>query len=106
MKVASQMAQCIDIETRVVNLGHLQRGGSPVPFDRILATRFGVKAVELLAAETYSRMVALRGTSIESVSLADAVSKQNLVDPSCELIATAEALGICMGQIIICKMII
>ncbi len=97
-EVASQMAQCIDIETRVVTLGHLQRGGSPVPFDRILATRFGVKAVELLAAETYSRMVALRGTSIESVSLADAVSKQNLVDPSCELIATAEALGICMGR--------
>ncbi len=97
-EVASQMSHSIDIETRVVTLGHLQRGGSPVPFDRILATRFGVKAVELIANHSYNKMVALKGTTIESVNLRDAVSRQNLVDPAGDLVATAEALGICMGR--------
>lgn len=97
-RVATDMAQCIDIETRVVTLGHLQRGGAPVPFDRILATRFGVKATELVASGEFGKMVALKGTCIESVDLAAAVSKQNLVDPASELVATAEALGICMGR--------
>ena len=97
-EIADQMSHCIDIETRVVTLGHLQRGGSPVPYDRILATRFGVKAVELIAAQEYSKMVSLKGTKIESVDLSSAVSQQNLVDPDCELVATAESLGICMGR--------
>ena len=96
--VADQMSHCIDIETRVVTLGHLQRGGAPVPFDRILATRFGVKAVELIAAQNYNKMVSLKGTKIESVELADAVSQQNLVDPDGDLVATAESLDIFMGR--------
>ncbi|MCW8858710.1 MAG: 6-phosphofructokinase, partial [Deltaproteobacteria bacterium] len=97
-QVARQMAQCIDIETRVVILGHLQRGGSPIPYDRILATRFGVKAVELIARGAYGRMVALKGRKISDVEIVNAVSHLNLVDPDGELVATAEALGIMVGR--------
>jgi 6-phosphofructokinase len=51
-------------------LGHIQRGGSPSPFDRILATRFGVAAVDLIAADRFGMMVALRGESVVSVDVA------------------------------------
>ena len=97
-RVARQLAKCSDIETRVVILGHLQRGGSPAPYDRILATRFGVKAVELIAREAYGRMVALKGQSVVDVEIASAVSQLNLVDPDGELVATAESLGIMVGR--------
>jgi 6-phosphofructokinase 1 len=56
-------------ETRVTVLGHLQRGGSPTVFDRVLATRYGVAAVEAIEAEHFGVMVALRGTKIVTVSL-------------------------------------
>lgn len=97
-QVAAQVRQYLDMETRVVTLGHLQRGGSPTPYDRILASRFGVKAVELIAKQQYGRMVALKGRSVEDVEIAQAVSRLNLVDPSGELVATAEALGIMVGR--------
>ena len=64
----------IDIPTRVVVLGHIQRGGSPTVFDRILGTRLGVKAVELISMENYGYMVALKSNQIESVPLEKAVS--------------------------------
>ena len=96
--MAGQLAKCTDIETRVVILGHLQRGGSPTPYDRILATRFGVKAVELIAREAYGRMVALKGQSVVDVEIASAVSQLNLVDPDGELVTTAESLGIMVGR--------
>ena len=96
--VARQLALCTDIETRVVILGHLQRGGSPTPYDRILATRFGVRAVDLIARENYGQMVALKGQKVVSVEIAAAVSHLNRVDPAGELVATAEALGIMVGR--------
>lgn len=97
-EVARQIESCMDMETRVVILGHLQRGGSPDPYDRILASRFGVKAVELIEKQLYGRMVALRGREVVDVDLASAVSKLNLVDPHGELVATAESLGIMVGR--------
>ncbi len=97
-QVARQIEQCNDIETRVVTLGHLQRGGSPSPFDRILASRFGVKAVELVAQGGYGKMVALKGTQVIGVEIASAVAHLNLVDPDGELVATAEALGVMVGR--------
>lgn len=97
-QVARQMAHCVDIETRVVILGHLQRGGSPIPYDRILATRFGVKAVELVERKAFGRMVALKGRNIVDVDIASAVSQLNQVDPDGELVKTAEALGIMVGR--------
>jgi len=75
-------------ETRVVILGHIQRGGSPTAFDRILATRFGVKAMTLVHQGDFGKMVALHGTQIVAVPLAEAAKSPRLVDP--ELYETAE----------------
>jgi 6-phosphofructokinase 1 len=70
----------MNVETRVTILGHIQRGGSPTAHDRVLATRFGVAAVELIKNEDYGKMVALQGDKIVPVTLDDAVSKLKTVD--------------------------
>jgi 6-phosphofructokinase len=75
-------------ETRVTILGHVQRGGTPVAFDRVLATRFGVAALRAAAAGRFGAMVALRGTAIVEVPLAEALAAPKLLDP--ELYETAE----------------
>ncbi|MBU1870371.1 MAG: 6-phosphofructokinase [Candidatus Omnitrophica bacterium] len=67
-------------ETRVSVLGHIQRGGTPTAFDRVLGTRFGVKAVELVMKEKFGRMVALSGNKIVDVALSEAVSSLKTVD--------------------------
>jgi len=68
------------IETRVVVLGHLQRGGSPTAFDRILATRYGIAAIDLVHEGKFGRMVAIQGNKIASVSLKDVAGKRKTVD--------------------------
>jgi phosphofructokinase-like protein len=68
------------IDTRHANLGYVQRGGSPSAFDRVLATRFGVKAFELVLEKQWGQMVALRGSKVVSVPLDDAVRKIKLLD--------------------------
>lgn len=85
-------------EVRVSVLGHIQRGGSPSPYDRVLGTRFGVKAVNLIAQGEFGKMVCLRGERVEAVQIADAVGKLKMVDPAGELAATARAIGICFGD--------
>ena len=75
-------------ETRVTILGHVQRGGTPTAFDRVLATRFGIAAVDAASDGDYGRMVALQGTAIVRVPLADAVRELKTLDP--ELYETAE----------------
>jgi 6-phosphofructokinase 1 len=68
-------------------LGHVQRGGTPLAFDRVLGTRFGVEAMAAAAEGDFGKMVALRGTRIERVPLAEALAEPKLVDP--ELYETA-----------------
>jgi phosphofructokinase-like protein len=85
-------------DVRVTVLGHIQRGGSPSPFDRILATRFGVEAVELVARGDFGRMVCLRAGEIESVTLDEAVGETRLVDPKGSMVRTARAVGITFGD--------
>jgi 6-phosphofructokinase 1 len=85
-------------EVRVSVLGHIQRGGSPSPFDRVLATRFGVSAVELIARGEFGKMVALRASSIVGVEMADAIGKLKSVRPDGELVQTARAIGIGFGD--------
>ena len=75
-------------ESRMTILGHVQRGGTPTAFDRVLATRFGVAAVDAVAAGEFGRMVALRGTEISRVPLEEALAEPKLLDPS--LFETAE----------------
>jgi 6-phosphofructokinase 1 len=68
-------------EARAAVLGHIQRGGTPTAFDRVLATRFGVHAIRAVAEGAFGTMVALRGTEIVRVPIADAVSELKLVPP-------------------------
>lgn len=70
----------MDIETRVVVLGHIQRGGSPTAFDRILATRYGIAAIDLVHKGQFGNMVALQGNEIVSVPLKDVAGKRKTVD--------------------------
>ena len=86
-------------DVRVTILGHVQRGGSPSPFDRILATRYGVAAVELIARGEFGRMVCLRGTRIESVPLGEAIGTCHLVDPESDRVRAARSVGISFGDV-------
>jgi ATP-dependent phosphofructokinase / diphosphate-dependent phosphofructokinase len=85
-------------EVRVSVLGHIQRGGSPSPYDRILGTRFGVAAVDLIAAGGFGKMVCLQQESIRAVNIADAVGKLKVVDPNGEMANAARAVGIAFGD--------
>jgi 6-phosphofructokinase 1 len=96
--VAQQMGAFLDMETRVVVLGHVQRGGTPCPFDRILGSRFGVKAVEMIELGLFGRMTALRGRDVIAVEIAAAVGALNRVDPGGDLVRAAEELGIMVGR--------
>ena len=78
--VGQELEKRTGFETRVTILGHIQRGGTPSAFDRVLATRFGVKAVELVVQGDFGKMVALRGNEIVGVPIADAVGKLKTVD--------------------------
>jgi len=68
------------VETRVVVLGHIQRGGSPIAFDRVLATRYGIAAIDLVHEGRFGRMVALQGNEVVSVPFKDVVGKRKTVD--------------------------
>jgi ATP-dependent phosphofructokinase / diphosphate-dependent phosphofructokinase len=97
-QVAERLQEVTGMETRSLVLGHLQRGGSPNAFDRLLGTRFGVAAVELAAAGGFGRMVSLKCGTIDSTPIRDAVAHHRLVDPDGEIVAAAKALGIAFGD--------
>ncbi len=85
-------------ETRVTVLGHTQRGGISSPLDRILASAFGVAAVELIAQEKYDHMVTWQERSVKAVPIAEAIKNYRAVDPQDTLVKTAKGLGICLGD--------
>ncbi len=85
-------------EIRATVLGHIQRGGTPVPTDRILATRFGVEAARLAVAGEFGRMVALHNDEIVSVPICEAIGRVKRVDPSCQLVQAARSVGIVFGD--------
>jgi ATP-dependent phosphofructokinase / diphosphate-dependent phosphofructokinase len=96
--VGDAIGMCAKREVRVTVLGHIQRGGSPSPFDRILSTRFGVAAVELVAAGQFGKMVCLRADRIHAVDIAEAIGQLKQVDPEGELVHAARSIGICFGD--------
>lgn len=83
---------------RTTVLGHLQRGGIPIAYDRVLATQFGVKAFEMVLAGEFGRMVSYQHPEITSVSLEEALQKPNLVEPDTALMKTARGIGIHFGD--------
>jgi len=96
--VAEGLARRTEHETRVAVLGHIQRGGPPSPFDRILCTRFGVAAVDLVAQESFGKMVCLAQGNIGVVEIEEAIRVTRCVDPQGELVRIAKATGICFGD--------
>jgi len=98
-RLAAGLTEHLDTsDLRVTVLGHLQRGGSPSGFDRILATRFGHHAAELVAQERFGMMVALKTPDIVAVPISEAVGRPNRVDPKGQLVETARALGVVFGN--------
>ncbi len=85
-------------EVRVTVLGHLQRGGSPSPFDRLLSTRLGVAAVDLVAQKQFGRMVCLRGSIMSSCTLEEAVGRMKTVPADSDVVRAARAIGISFGD--------
>ncbi|ACV62971.1 phosphofructokinase [Desulfofarcimen acetoxidans DSM 771] len=96
--VGVQVEEGTGMETRVTVLGHLQRGGSPTAFDRILATRYGNGAIHLLNSKKFGEMVCLRTPDIKSVPLSEAVGELRQVSPEGQMVKTAEQIGICLGR--------
>jgi len=96
--VAAALEELTGKESRTVVLGHLQRGGSPTSFDRVLATRFGGKAVELLLEGKFNHMVAFHPPEIGSVPIESVVGKQRTVPPDFDVVQTARAIGVTFGD--------
>ena len=96
--LGEQLERRTGAETRTVVLGHLQRGGSPTAYDRVLATELGAEAVELVVRKKFGRMVAVRSGAITSVRLETAVGGPRLVPLDHPLIAAARGLGTSFGE--------
>ncbi len=96
--VAREIAARTGKETRACVLGHLQRGGAPTTLDRILGTRFGVKAVQLANEGHFGSMVSYQNYQMRHVSIAEAVNRLRLVPPNGEMVQTARDVEICFGD--------
>lgn len=96
--VAKEINKCTGKDTRSLTLGHLQRGGSPTTFDRLLALRFGATAIRLAEKEIFDHMVALDGGEMTSVPLSVAVQGRKKVPLENDRILTAREIGICLGD--------
>lgn len=88
----------LETDMRETVLGHLQRGGTPIAYDRVLATQFGAKAFEMVLNQEYGKMVAYRHPNIVSVPFDEAISHYNFVNPDSHLVRAAKGVGICMGD--------
>jgi ATP-dependent phosphofructokinase / diphosphate-dependent phosphofructokinase len=95
--VAHEVEKRTGRETRVCVLGHLQRGGAPTTFDRLICTRFGVRAVQLIAEQKFGQMVALKGLNTTDVKITDAIGRLRTVPVPGDLTDAAHALGITFG---------
>jgi len=96
--VAAEIQKRTGKDTRVCVLGHLQRGGGPTTFDRLLCTRFGARAIQLIADEMFGYMVALRPPDTVAVKITDAIGRIRTVPLDGDLVQTARALGISFGD--------
>ncbi len=97
-RVAAEIEAATGMETRVTVLGYLQRGGTPSPYDRVLATAFGTAAAELLARGRFGRMVAMREGCVTSVPLAEVADRTKTIPPDHYMVDTARLVGTCFGD--------
>lgn len=96
--LGDQIEKITGLETRTVVIGHLQRGGSPTPFDRILATRLGTKAVEMIVNKEYGSMVGVKGNSLVSIPLKEVAKGPKIVPLNHPMIKAARSIGTCFGD--------
>jgi 6-phosphofructokinase 1 len=96
--VADEVERRLHRETRVVVLGHLQRGGAPTTFDRVLATQYGAHAVRLIVEERFGEMICYHPPKMSSVPISEAINQIRLVDPKGDAVQAARALGISFGD--------
>lgn len=96
--LADKISDCSGAETRVTVLGHVQRGGTPSPLDRLIGSAFGVAAVDLIVEEKYDQMVTWQNRQVISVPIRDAIAQYSAVDPRGTLVKTARGMGICLGD--------
>jgi 6-phosphofructokinase 1 len=85
-------------ECRSLVLGHLQRGGMPTGYDRLLATRFGAAAVRAIEAEAWGHMVALQSPHLVNVPIAEVIRQEKKVEPTHDIVLAARATGISLGD--------
>ena len=97
-RLAEVITERTEYEVRTTVLGHVQRGGTPCAFDRELATRFGVKAVDLIGNGQFGHVAALENNHLVAKPISKAVKKLKLVDPQGELARAARAVGIALGD--------
>lgn len=96
--VGDKIAEATGADVRVMVLGHVQRGGQPMGLDRIIASAFGVGAVDLIAAGKFDRMVAWNNRQITDVPIQEAIDAYRSLSPNDVLVKTARGLGICLGD--------
>lgn len=97
-EIGARIQEVTGSEVRVTVPGHMQRGGEPCPYDRVLATRLGAAAARLIADEEYGYMVALKNNEITKVPLSEVAGKLKTVDPGCSMIKEAKMVGISFGD--------
>ena len=96
--LCEQIAERTGLASRATILGHVQRGGKPTAHDRVLATRFGYRATEMIAGGELNRMVAMHDGRLTSVPIADVADKQRLVPPDHPLVTACRATGVSFGD--------
>lgn len=97
-QLAGRIEEATGRETRTLVLGHLQRGGGPIAYDRLLALRFGAAAVKLVEERCFGCMVALDPPEVRAVPLDEALASRKTVPLDSDVVATARALGVCLGD--------
>jgi len=96
--LSQQLQPLLPAEVRATVLGHVQRGGSPTPSDRVLATLYGNQAAQLLLQGQFGRMVTLSGGQLGHIALAEVAQQQRTVPPGHPLLQAAQQIGVCLGQ--------
>ena len=97
-RLSQQLQPLLQAEVRATVLGHVQRGGSPTPFDRVLATLYGNQAAQLLLQGQFGCMVTLSGGQLGHIALAEVAQQQRTVPAGHPLLQAAQQIGVCLGQ--------
>ena len=96
--LSSRITELTGLETRETVLGYIQRGGTPSPMDRVLATRYGTAAADMIARKDFGKMVALKDNGIVSVPLEDVAGKLKLVEPDNPMVLQTKNMGTSFGD--------